>query len=99
MTEVLHAMGSSSTESYTVQQMQPLKAHVKNGHLVVEELAELPEGQVFYLVPVQDDDLDDDERTALHAVLDASVAAAAAGDVYDADNVLDELDRQLRSEP
>ncbi len=38
-----------------------------------------------------DDDLDDEERAALHAGLDASIAEAKAGKLIDADVVLAEL--------
>ena len=77
--------------------MQPLKAHVKNGRLVLDEPTDLPEGEEIELVPLDDvlaagrDDLDDEERAALHAELEASVAEAKAGKLVDADVVLAEL--------
>jgi hypothetical protein len=77
--------------------MQPLRAHVKNGRLLLDEPTDLPEGEVIDLMPVDDvlaadaDDLDDDERAALHADLDASIAEAKAGKLIDADVVLAEL--------
>jgi hypothetical protein len=61
--------------------MRPLKAHVHNGRLVLDEPTDLPEGEVVYLqpldaiAPVDDDNLDDEERAALHRELDASVEA------------------------
>ena len=67
--------------------MEPLKARVRNGRLVV-----LPEGEVVYLKLLDDtDDLDDAERAALHRELEASVAEADAGQLIDADAVLAEL--------
>jgi hypothetical protein len=69
--------------------MQPLKAQVKNGHFVIDEPTDLPEGQVIYLVPVDDGD-DVDDRDLLRA-LDASVADAQARRLIDADQLLDEL--------
>jgi len=47
--------------------MQPLKAHVHNGRLVLDEPTDLPEGEVIYLSPVDasvdaGDDFDDAER-------------------------------------
>ena len=66
--------------------MQALKAHVKNGRLVLDEPTELPEGEVVYLqladgiVPDSRDDLDDAGRAALHRELDASIAEADAGE-------------------
>lgn len=77
--------------------MQPLKAHVKNGRLLLDEPTDLPEGEVIELMRVDDvlaaggDDLDDEERAALHAELDASIAEAKAGKLIDAEVVLAEL--------
>jgi hypothetical protein len=77
--------------------MQPLKAHVRNGRLVLDEPTDLPEGEVVELVPINDvlagggDDLDDEERAALHQELEASIAEAEAGHLIDADDVLAEL--------
>ena len=77
--------------------MQPLKAHVHNGRLVLDEPTDLPEGEVVELVPVDEvlanggDYLDDEERAALHAELEASLAEAKAGKLIDADEVLAEL--------
>ena len=77
--------------------MQPLKAHVKNGRLVLDEPTDLPEGKEIELVPLDDvlaaggDDLDDEERAALHAEIEASVAEAKTGKLVDADVVLAEL--------
>lgn len=77
--------------------MQPLKAHVKNGRLLLDEPTDLPEGEVIELMPVDNvlaadgDDLDDEERAELHAELDASIAEAKAGKLIDADVVLAEL--------
>ncbi len=84
-------MGSNSMESYTVEQMQPLKAHVKNGQIVVDEPAELAEGQVFYLVPVDEDELDDEERKALHAELEACVDEMRSGARIDAKTAMAKL--------
>ena len=58
--------------------MQPLKAHVRNGRLVLDEPTDLPEGAVVYLERI-DDGLDDDERSALHRELEASIAEADSG--------------------
>jgi len=59
--------------------MQPLKAHVKNGHLVVDEPAELAEGQVFYLVPAEEDEIDDEKRAALDSRIEQAFADFEAG--------------------
>ena len=77
--------------------MQPLKAVVKGGKLIVEEPTDLPEGKVIELVPLDEvlasggDYLDDEERAALHRELEASIAEAERGEVVDADVVLAEL--------
>lgn len=75
--------------------MQPLKAHVKNGRLVLDEPTDLPEGETVYLQPVTtldaDDGFDDDERQALHQALDEGIAAARAGDHVDAEGFVSEL--------
>jgi hypothetical protein len=81
--------------------MSPLKAHVKNGRLTLDEPTDLPEGQVVYLQPVDGlvvvdrDERDDDDRVALHAELEASIAEADAGETEDFATVLAEL-RQAR---
>lgn len=76
---------------------QPVKARVKNGRLVVDEPTDGPEGEEVELVPLDEvlarggDYLDDEERAALHAELEASIAGAESGELVDADVVLAEL--------
>ena len=74
--------------------MQPLKAIVRNGKLVVEETpTDLPEGTELELVVAdQGDDLDDEERARLHASIGRGLADIKAGRVTDIDEVLNELD-------
>ncbi len=86
-------MGMSTMESYNLEEMQPLKAQVRNGRLVVDEPTDLPEGQVIYLVPADEayDQLDDEQ---LQRELEASVADMKAGRVVDADEVLAELEHE-----
>jgi hypothetical protein len=48
-----------------------VRARVRNGRLVVDEPTNLPEGMELDLAVV-DDDLDDEERSRLHAALDAA---------------------------
>ncbi len=77
--------------------MQPLKAHVHNGRLVLDEPTDLPEGEVVHLQPVEavvavdEDELDDDERARLHQALDEGIAAARAGNHVDAEDFVNEL--------
>ena len=76
---------------------QPLRARVKKGRLVLDEPTDLPEGEVIELVPLDEvlarggDYLDDEERAALRAELEASIAEAESGELVDADVVLAEL--------
>lgn len=62
--------------------MQLLKAHVRNGRLLLDEPTGLPDGSIVELVQLDDmlanggDDLDDEERAALHRELEASFAAS-----------------------
>jgi hypothetical protein len=77
--------------------MQPFKAHVKNGRLVLDEPTDLPEGDVIELLPADEvyangaDDLDDEERAALHAELEASIAESKTGKLIDSEDALAEL--------
>jgi hypothetical protein len=81
--------------------MQPLKAHVHNGRLVLDEPTDLPEGDVVYLqrldsiVAADRDDLDDEERAALHRELEVSIAEADARETDDFATVIAEMRRQL----
>jgi hypothetical protein len=75
----------------------PLKAHVHNGRLVLDEPTDLPEGEVVYLRPVEtnagegDEAFDADERRALDQALDEGISAARAGDHVDAEDFVNEL--------
>jgi hypothetical protein len=72
--------------------MQPVKAQVRNGRLVVDEPTDLPEGKVLYLVPMDErDELEDDERDELYRELDASIDEARAGMLIDGGEVLAEI--------
>lgn len=61
-----------------------IKAHVKNGRIVVDEPTELPEGSEVKLWVVEGDDLDDPERDALHRAIRDGFADAKAGRTDDA---------------
>lgn len=81
-------------------EMAPLKAHAKNGRLTLDEPTDLPEGQVVYLKPLDElevvdrDGLSDDDRAALHAELEASIAEAERGQTEDFAKVLSQLRQQ-----
>jgi hypothetical protein len=77
--------------------MQPLKAHVHNGRIVLDEPTDLPEGEVIDLVPLDDvlaqggDYLDDEERAALHRAIERGIADVKAGRTVDAGEVIARL--------
>jgi hypothetical protein len=81
--------------------MQPIKAHVKNGRLQLDEPTTLAEGQIVYLQPVEGlvvtepEERDDDDRAALHAELEASLAEADAGEVVAFSTALADLRQRL----
>ena len=71
--------------------MQPLKARVHNGRLVLDEPTDLPEGEVVYLQPVDADDVSDEERGALHDSIRESIEQMNEGQLIDADEALARL--------
>jgi hypothetical protein len=77
--------------------MQPLKAHVHNGRLVLDEPTDLPEGEVIELVPLDEvlasggDYLDDEERARLHASIERGIADVRTGRTVDGDEVIARL--------
>lgn len=76
--------------------MNPLRAHVEKGRLVLDEPTTLPEGTVVDLVADDEgDDLSDEERGALYEALSASWKSAEASRLRPASGILDEL-RQRR---
>jgi hypothetical protein len=82
--------------------MQPLRARVQNGRIVLDEPTQLPEGQVIELVPLDDvlagggDYLDAEDRERLHASIDRGLADVEAGRTVDADEVIAELRARSR---
>jgi hypothetical protein len=70
--------------------MRALKAHVRGGRLVLDEPTDLPEGSEVELVAV-DEDFDPAERARLDAALERSMAQAKAGQLIDADAVIEKL--------
>lgn len=62
--------------------MSALKARVENGRLRLDEPTNLPEGTVVPLEIAHDwDDLDEDERAALHAAIEEAERELDAGQV------------------
>lgn len=78
--------------------MQPLRARVRDGRIVVDEPTDLPEGTELYLVAADDDEMDPEERAALHAAIDEGLADAREGRHEDARVVMDRL-RSRRGDP
>ncbi len=72
--------------------MEPLRAVVKGGRIVVEEPTELPEGTELVLAVVDEgDDMDDAERARLHESLRRSIAQAKSGQLVDGEAVIGKL--------
>ena len=72
--------------------MSALRARVQNHRLQLDEPTDLPEGAEVLLFPSDEgDDLDDDDREALHEALRASQAEADQGALLDWADVLAEL--------
>jgi hypothetical protein len=65
-----------------METMQPLKAHVHNGRLVLDEPTDLPEGTEVELVAV-DDDFDPEERARLLQAIDDGIEDFERGDHMD----------------
>ena len=77
--------------------MQPLKAYVRNGRLLLDEPIDLPEGEIVELVQLNDvlaqggDALDDEERAALQRELDASFAEEESEQLIDLSDAIADL--------
>ena len=79
-----------------IEVMQPLKAHVRNGRLVLDAPTDLPDGTEVELLPTDAwDGLDDDDRRKLHEALVRSEEDVRAGRVVPADEFLAELRRSV----
>jgi hypothetical protein len=70
---------------------QPLRARVRNGRLVLDEPTDLPEGEEVELALADADDMDADEREALHESIRESIGQMERGELIDADEALAEL--------
>lgn len=71
--------------------MLPLKAHVKNGRLVLDDpTTDLPEGSEVELVVV-DDEFDPEERARLLEAIEAGAADIASGDYVDGTDFANQL--------
>ena len=77
--------------------MHAIKARVENGRLKLDEPTDLPEGQVVDLVSLDEvllnggDDLDAQDRAALHESIREGIADMEAGRTVDARAAIAEL--------
>jgi hypothetical protein len=76
--------------------MQAHKAHVRNGQVVFDEPAELPEGAELYVV-VNDrgEELDDEDRAELNAMLEESLEEMRQGKTLDGESFLAGLGHRI----
>jgi len=75
--------------------MSRLRAHVKNGRIILDEPTTLPEGTVLDLVPDDEgDQLDEEERKARDAAIQRASASAQAGKGKTAAEVISNLRRR-----
>ena len=70
--------------------MQPLKAHVKNGRLLLDEPTDLPEGTEVEVLAL-DDNLDPEERARLLRALDEGADDIERGDHVDGFELIAQL--------
>ena len=64
--------------------MNALKAHVKNGRILVDEATDLPDGTELYLVPLK---RDDDKDEALEGAINESLDDFEAGRIVNDETV------------
>ncbi len=85
--------GCEPTRLVYLDLVTALRAHVVHGRIVVDEPVDLPDGAEVrvYLYDAAADNMSKEERAALEQALERSVAQADAGELIDADAVLDEL--------
>lgn len=69
-----------------------IKAHVRDGRLVVDEPTDLPDGTEIEMLPLDPGDwLDEHGRSTLHEALRESEADVAAGRLINSIEILREL--------
>ena len=67
--------------------MTTLRAHVRNGQLVLDEPIELREGTAAEVRLLDDEEESAEERAAIEAEIDAGLAELEAGQVVDDETV------------
>jgi len=86
-----HAGLGVGAERCYLSRMNALKAHVKNGQIVLDEPVELPEGaeaEVLLHVADPHDQMDEQERAELLRSIDEGLADVDAGDVCELKEVI-----------
>lgn len=71
--------------------MHALKAHVKNGRLVLDEPTDLPEGREVELVVLDDEEFHPEERARLLQAIEDGVEDIEKGDYVDGMEFANEL--------
>ena len=71
--------------------MKTFRATVAKGRLILDEPTDREDGTVVELIPTDDDDLDEEERAALHAAIDRSLDEIEAGHTRPGEEILNEL--------
>lgn len=71
--------------------MMSLKVQVQGGRLVLDEPTSMPDGTEVDVAMLGDDDLDPEQRAALHRALDESLEQEARGEVHDLAQVISSL--------
>jgi hypothetical protein len=75
--------------------MQPLRAHVRNGRIVVDEPTDLPEGaELGVVIADGGDQLDAPARERLHASITRGIADVRAGREMELDEFVEQLDSE-----
>jgi hypothetical protein len=64
--------------------VKAVKAHIRNGRIVLDEPVDLPEGVAVEVLFPEHDELTASDRADLDAALEASVAQFARGEFEDA---------------
>lgn len=72
-----------------------IRGRVREGRLLVDEPTDLPDGLEVTLAVI-DDDLDEDDRRALHESLEESYAQIERGELLDLDEVIARLRESAR---
>ena len=76
-------MANEGSPSYHWSVMQPLKAHVQNGRLVLDEPTDLPDGAEVELYVVDDGEFEPEERARLIQAIEQAEEDIERGDYVD----------------